>query len=340
MEQISNKHYDALNGLRAFSAIGIALMHIMFNGNYNIGGFVGEKFIGYMGELVYLFMIISAFSMCCGYFEKISKNQISPSAFYARRFEKIFPFFALMCVLDFAVAPSVNTAAELFAELTLCFGLLPNPCMSVIGVGWFIGLIFVFYICFPFFCTLIENKRRAWLFFAVSVVFSLLCRFYFFDENHIVNMDYRANIIYVSPYFFAGGLIYLYRDTLSVIADKAKYIVLIACIGAAALYFWKGKYFWAELPLFSLLVIYGLQSRSLLLDNRVTKFLSSISMEIYLCHMLFFKALQKVKLTHLFGSDVASYIVTSVMVIALAVAFSFLAKKAFAFISQRLKKRS
>ena len=81
-------------------------------------------------------------------------------------------------------------------------------------------------------------------------------------------------------------------------------------------------------------------SRSLLLDNRVTKFLSSISMEIYLCHMLFFKALQKVKLTHLFGSDVASYIVTSFMVIALAVAFSFLAKKAFAFISQRLKKRS
>jgi peptidoglycan/LPS O-acetylase OafA/YrhL len=100
---------------------------------------------------------------------------------------------------------------------------------------------------------------------------------------------------------------------------------LIACIGAAALYFWKGKYFWASCPCF-LLVIYGLQSRSLLLDNRVTKFLSSISMEIYLCHMLFFKALQKLSLAPV-RQRRCFLIVTSVMVIALAVAFSFLQKR-------------
>ena len=56
---------------------------------------------------------------------------------------------------------SIEALYEGFADLTLMFGFLPNAGnISVIGVGWFLGLIFVFYICFPFYCVLIQNKRE------------------------------------------------------------------------------------------------------------------------------------------------------------------------------------
>jgi peptidoglycan/LPS O-acetylase OafA/YrhL len=40
--------------------------------------------ISSLGMFVLLFMIISAFSMCCGYYDRIKNNLISPKAFYGR----------------------------------------------------------------------------------------------------------------------------------------------------------------------------------------------------------------------------------------------------------------
>ena len=336
---MENKRYNGLNGVRAFAAIGVALMHILLNGGYNLSGFIFEKFIASLGELVYLFMIVSAFSLCCGYYEKILNNKISPTEFYGKRIKKILPFFALLCVMDFAVSPSGESAMELFADVTLCFGLLPNPEMSVIGVGWFIGLIFVFYITFPFFCMLIENKRRAWFAFAVSIAFSLMCLYYFFNEEHTVSFDYRSNIIYTAPYFFAGGLIYLYRDKLSALLCKLKYLVLALCVAAAALFFVYGCTIWTALPLFALITIYALREDSPLLENKLTEFLSGISMEIYLCHLLFFRILQRLGLANLFENSLLSYVFTAVITLALAIAFSFAVKKIFDIVGRKIKRK-
>lgn len=119
-------------------------------------------------------MTISAFGMCCGYCEKILHNQISFSDFYGKRFKKILPFFGILIVLDIIISPSLDSLYEGFADLTLMFGFLQKP-IEVIGVGWFLGLVFVFYLIFPFFCVLLENKRRAWLVVIVGAsVFALV----------------------------------------------------------------------------------------------------------------------------------------------------------------------
>lgn len=77
---------------------------------------------------------------------------------------------------------------------TLVFNLLPDPDIKVIGVGWFLGLIFLFYMLFPFFVFLIDNKRRAWAVFGISLVVNFLCQEYFFTEE-FVNFDVgRHNI--------------------------------------------------------------------------------------------------------------------------------------------------
>ncbi|KDS55941.1 acyltransferase domain protein [Phocaeicola vulgatus str. 3975 RP4] len=46
---------------------------------------------------------------------------------------------------------SKGSLFEAFMNCTLVFGLLPNNSLEVIGVGWFLGTVFLFYMLFPFF---------------------------------------------------------------------------------------------------------------------------------------------------------------------------------------------
>lgn len=78
------KHYDAIDGLRAFSAIGIVIMHVFANCKYVMNDIICEEIIPSFGNLVFLFMIISGFAMCCGYYDKIINNKISLGEFYSK----------------------------------------------------------------------------------------------------------------------------------------------------------------------------------------------------------------------------------------------------------------
>lgn len=212
--------YGAIDGLRTIACFGIVLMHMATNNEYAINGFIYESVIPAFTNFVFLFMTVSAFGMCCGYYEKmLGKNvdgtpQLNLTDFYKKRFMKVLPFFAVLCLLDVAISPSISSIYEAFADITLLFGFM-NKTINVIGVGWFLGLIFVFYLIFPFFCVLIENKLRAWISFGVSLIYLYVCTAYFSVG--------RTNILYSGCFFIAGGLIYLYRDSLSRIAKEKKW---------------------------------------------------------------------------------------------------------------------
>ena len=203
---MEKRHYGAIDGLRMIAAFGIVMMHIRANSNYEISGYVYNTIIPSFTNFVFLFMTVSAFGMCCGYYEKMLNNQVNLTEFYGKRFKKILPFFGVLVLLDIAMSPSVASFYEGFTDLTLLFGFLQKP-ISVIGVGWFLGLVFVFYLIFPFFCVLIENKRRAWMAFAVSLIYNFACANYFEVG--------RSNILYSACFFLAGGLIYLYRNQIA-----------------------------------------------------------------------------------------------------------------------------
>lgn len=313
--------YDALNGLRAYSSIGIVLMHVLTNGNYALSGFVFEDLIISFTNLVFLFMTVSGFSLCCGYFHKIVKNQISVNEFYSKRYAKIWPFFALLCILDLVISPSKNALYEVFANLTLCFGLLPNADISVIGVGWFLGLVFAFYLVFPFFCYLLSDKKRAWLSFAVTLVFHYLCSVRFTAG--------RANIVYSAMFFFGGGMIFLYKETLQEIVEKYHRLFLLAILALTVVYYMVSSSGYVMLVLFSAMLIYALRDseKTYILSNPFTKFFSGISLEIYLSHMVVFRIAEKLGMTKLFVSDLLSYIVTAIGTIAGTIVFALVAKK-------------
>ena len=121
-------HYPAIDGLRAYAAIGVACMHIMTNGGFNLGP-VASHIVGLLGEFVYLFMVICGFSMCCGYYERVVSGKISIGDFYSRRYRKIFPFFALLCLLDLAISPSFESLYEVFANRSYA-GCIKKRCVK------------------------------------------------------------------------------------------------------------------------------------------------------------------------------------------------------------------
>ena len=311
--------YEGIDGLKAYAIIGIALMHVLANGEYGIGGFVFERLIPSFTNLVFLFMMVSGFGMCCGYYQKIVDQKISVEDFYKKRYIKIWPYFALLCALDFVISPSKESLFEVFANLTLCQGLLPNAKISVIGVSWTLAVIFVFYMLFPFFCFLIGNKKRAWSVAVAALVFNWLCTNYFKAG--------RTNIVYDAIYFIAGGLIFLYRKELADFASKYKVFAGAILLIATVAYFAVGGNTLTMLFFCVVALIYTLGCRTGGgLVNPVAKFLGGISFEIYLCHMVIYRVLEKLHIIHLFGNDLLAYIFTAVAVICGSVVFSVCAK--------------
>lgn len=58
-----------------------------------------ERLIPSFTNLVFLFMMVSGFGMCCGYYQKIIDQKISVEDFYKKRYIKIWLYFALLlCV--------------------------------------------------------------------------------------------------------------------------------------------------------------------------------------------------------------------------------------------------
>jgi len=338
------ERYKGIDGLKAYAILGIVLMHVLENGNFGLTGYMFKKVIPSFTDLVFLFMMVSGFGMCCGYYQKIVDQKISVEDFYKKRYIKIWPYFAMLCALDFVISPSKGSLFEVFANLTLCQGLLPNANISVIGVSWTLAVIFVFYMLFPFFCFLIGNKKRAWGVAAAALVFNYVCSIYFFDANHIPGFSPRINIVYDAIYFIAGGLVFLYRKELAEFASKYKVVAGVILLIATVAYFALGGSTLTMLFFCVAALVYTLGcNRGGVLVNPVAKFLGGICFEIYLCHMVIYRVLEKLHLVHLFENDLLEYIFTAVAVICESVVFSVCAKwflnKIETFLKERVNNR-
>ena len=310
------KKYYGIDWLRTIACIGIMAMHMISNNNYEIDGFVYQKIIPSFTDFVFLFMTISAFGMSCGYFDKVMTGKINWTAFYKKRYCKILPFFLFMILVDFVMDFSIHALYEGFSEMTLLHGFIPNS-LTVIGVGWFLGVVFIFYLIFPFYCVLIENKRRAWCAFLISVVLNYICIVYF-DLG-------RTNFLYSLCFFLAGGLVYLYKDSLT----KVKWFIYLPVISLAVF-----LYYLDANTITRLFVTIALLAFAISLDRGkvgAISYISEISMEFYLSHMAVFRAIEKLHLNNIWGNGWPQYLIT--------VSLVFIGTVFLSFVFQKLTKR-
>lgn len=338
---VAHERYDSLNGVRTYAAIGILCMHVKANGEYLLSTFDRFRLGAFLNNLTFLFMAISAFSLSCGYFERVNKRLISPEQFYKKRFSKIWPFFSILVLLDFITGPSVQTLLETIADLTLLFGLLPNSHLSVMGMGWFLGIIFVFYLCFPFFCFVLDRPKRAWLGMAISLFFSYSCSIYFMDTAHVVDTFYpRTNFMYCIPFFMVGGIIFTYRKKIISFSNKLKLPLMIASISGTIVYimvpyFQKERILCLSLTtLFALYLCYSIVSKGRILNNCFTRYISGISMEIYLSHMLAYRAVNIITRNYFRTGGYFNYLVICTLTFCLSIAISVLLSKFIAVLGK------
>ena len=329
----SSERYGALDGLRAYAAIGIVLMHVLSNiGVKPSENYMTETLIPWFTDFTLMFMVVSGFSLCCGYYDRVKTGAITPNAFYKKRYMRILPFFASLCVLDLVMSPSVDQLFNLFANLTLCFNFIPNVQIPMIGVGWFLGLVFVFYLLFPFFVFMLDSKLRGWISLVIALTFAGLCTVHSYNMDIPVPNIGRTNIIYTMPLFMTGGMIYLYRDKLKMMGIR-QYVFLTYCIGLTIVFFAisdvRKTGFGAlvsEMVLFGSWLIYALGSKDLFLNNRVVRFISGISMEVYLCHMVMFRVVERIHIERFIADGDVLYILTCCLVIMGAIVFSWFMK--------------
>ena len=304
------KRYDNIDGLRMISCIGIIAMHIRANTNFEINGWIFETFIPSLTWLVYLFIIISGFSMCAGYLDKFKTGKIDLEQFYKRRYLKILPYFLFLILISLIIEPSMTNLAEGFIESTLLFGFLPNNSLDVLGVSWTLGVIFLFYLLFPFYSVILRNKRRAWISFIISLIINILCENYFFSSKFVAdNFTPRHSFIYCLPLFILGGLIYLYRIKIEKFIKINRIVMSFLCFSITILFYFTPNKLYAynliflkSIFLYGIWLSYSIGVNSCFLNNKITKYFSSISLEMYLSHMLIFRLIEKINLLYVFGN--------------------------------------
>ena len=70
----SNNRYENLDGLKVIAAFGIVAMHVSSNMGHPLTLEIATNVIGSMTHFVKLFLILSGFGMCCGYYEKFKRG--------------------------------------------------------------------------------------------------------------------------------------------------------------------------------------------------------------------------------------------------------------------------
>lgn len=137
----------------------------------------------------------------------------------------------------------------------------------------------------------------------------------------------------IFPY---GGVLYLYRNRIKEFVTKQRILCLTLCILVSiGWYLIPNKiYDFLVLPdknllVFTLWLCYSIGTNSRILNNRVVRFLSSISLEMYLAQMFIFRLIEKTGLMKILGSSLASYVIIWLLEILGLIAFILIWKKCY-----------
>ena len=348
---MERKYYNNFDGLRSISCLLIILLHIEANTHYS---FFSEKMKEVFGSFSYLtifFMMISSFCLCASYLSKFLDGTINIESFYKKRYGKIIPFLAVISLIGILYQPTIPHFYDLIIELPILHGFLPaDKTIDMNGVTWFLGVIFIFYFIFPAFTVLLKNKRRAWKSFVISLLIAFICENHYFTEQFLIlPITTQHFFIYDLHVFVLGGIFYLYAESLqqTLGAKKIfKILCFIVCIIMTALFYLLPDKIlniriqqYKLLILFSSYFIFAISFPSKVLDNKFVKYLSGISLELYLGHMIVFRFCEKIGLPYWFGDSIISYIFTVCIVIVLLtigiICYKFLLNRIISFYNKK-----
>lgn len=110
------------------------------------------------------------------------------------------------------------------------------------------------------------------------------------------------------------GIAYLYRNEIKGFVQRFRWVWLAGCVGLNVIWHFvpgeiAGTDVWMvkNLALYLHWLMYAISVESKILSNKVMKYLSGISQELYLAQMVIFRIVEKVKCLYLFGKGRISF---------------------------------
>jgi peptidoglycan/LPS O-acetylase OafA/YrhL len=286
-----------LDALRGIAALGVVVVHslFMFPIGPSIPSWTGSLVLG-----VPLFFVISAFALSAAYADALL-SRAALCRYGLRRLFRIVPLFYFFLVVwlgYFAyLGSSSRPPAEVLANLTFTFSLVPAMQVSIVPAGWSIGIEMLFYAIFPL---LLLNRgiTAAVCYLAVSV---LLAWSYNSGAGVAVSpYHFWTHPLTNAPYFCFGILIWRLKVALPPHRGLkvARLLLLFAALAGAGMLAFGPAISSAQtqtLPVPLLLILgWGIAFAGLVLSqvlrpelflvNRATLFLGRISYSLYLSH--------------------------------------------------------
>lgn len=137
-------------------------------------------------------------------------------------------------------------------------------------------------------------------------------------------------------FFLPWRLGYLYRDKLS---EVKAYVIVPVLVASVIVYYLLDGNIYVCLLVSAIMLIFALTKSGKIMENKVTKFISSISMEIYLSHMVIFRAVEKLGLNNRFGNGVPQYLITVVLVLGGTIIFSYIMSRVISITTKSISNK-
>lgn len=331
---MSNKiFFKGLNELRAIAALCVVWHHIELycyrekNPSLFYPG-VFKNFINSLGkDGVYLFFVLSGFLITYLLLqEKQQKNAIHIRKFYFRRIFRIWPLYAIIIFLSFALVPlalqthffdsetyfmSLLRNESLYStnNLLLYAFFLSNFALPVVGASqtWSVSVEEQFYIVWPQFFRFFSGRKLLYTLIAVFCTLLLIKIFKFFPYEYTRRIPMEIMAI--------GGIFawfwYYHKSRIEKYFQNNAFFVLNLLLILIGIFFPIPRLITAFL--FGFLILFVISERKWNLRSSYLSFLGTISYGIYMYHPLLLfvsSALANKFLTHVAAYKVLLYVLT------------------------------
>lgn len=137
------------------------------------------------------------------------------------------------------------------------------------------------------------------------------------------------------PHSSVWGVIFLYKCKVKELVSHYKWIALFVSLGLTCIYWFvpQSNGGFAFVVIMSVItaswLCYAIGTNGAVLNNRVVRYLSGISLEIYLCHMACYRAVDFLHLPNYIDNIYLVYWLSCILTILIAIVFSHVVKFIF-----------
>ena len=163
--------------------------------------------------------------------------------------------------------------------------------------------------------------------FVISLAITYMCQCYFMTDRFVTeDFVMRHSFLYCLPFFLIGGIVYLYKDEIENFVNRFKGISLCAVLVLTVGYYSTPNAIDSiDIAVVKTLLLYtgwlglslGYDNR--LMNNKFTNYISNLSMEMYLSHMVVFRIIEKTGITGQNENSIVRYMATYILLVALLV---------------------